>query len=139
MLPDRLSLTFSLNSSEFICVHPCESVAQIFMTLPRSEPIRGQKSVALAANHERFRQNTPKPSISTSGWLTLRAPPEVVDGRSAALDDPVIIDETKAARGKPRIKPVEHLDRRFVQIAVEPKNRDPLDRRGRHGVAETNL
>ncbi len=63
-------------------------------------------------------------------------PPVILDRRPATEHGPVIIDDAERARRELRIKPVQHLNRRLIQIAIEPKNGDFLYCRGRNRVFE---
>ena len=47
--------------------------------------------------------------------------PKVLYRRSAARHGAVVVDDAESAGCDLGMKPVEHLDGRFIQIAVEPK------------------
>ncbi len=67
---------------------------------------------------------------------SLRGPPVILDRRPATEHGPVIIDDAEPARRELRTESLQHLNRGLIQIAVEPKDSDLVNRRGRHGVFE---
>ena len=63
--------------------------------------------------------------IDIHDWLRHSVvPPVILDRGPATEHGSIVIDDAKPARREPRIKPVQHLNRRLIQIAVEPKDGD---------------
>ena len=85
---------------------------------------------------EDFRQKMPAPSMSTISSLDAVGPPVVDDRILATVDHPVVVNDAVAANCQLRIQRLQSLNRRLVQIAVEPHHCEILNGRIFQGVSK---